>query len=110
MHYIEHSIGLCTESCTDNYRLCRFLVFMRSLAKSLNVHSTVFLKSYRVDSEAKEGVLIYPSTTLFGHRAELMHYIEHSIGLCTESSARQLQALYGVNAYEILSEIPKRRF
>jgi hypothetical protein len=31
MHYIEHSIGLCTELCTDNYRLCRFLVLMKSL-------------------------------------------------------------------------------
>jgi hypothetical protein len=43
------------------------LVLIKSLVKSLNVRSSVFLKSYRVDSETKEGVLIYPSTTLFGH-------------------------------------------
>jgi hypothetical protein len=30
---------------------------MKTLAKSLNVCSSVFLKSYRVDSETKEGVL-----------------------------------------------------
>ena len=58
-----HSIELCT----DNYRLCRLLVLMKSLAKSLNVRASVFLKSYRVDSETKEEVLIYPSTTLSGH-------------------------------------------
>ena len=67
MHYIDHSIGLCTELCTDNYRLCRVFVLMKSLNLSRNVRSSVFWKSYRVDSETKEGVLIYPSTTLFGH-------------------------------------------
>ena len=67
MHYIDHSIGLSTELCTDNHRLCRVLVLMKSLNLSRNVRSSVFLKSYRVDSETKEGVLIYPSTTLFGH-------------------------------------------
>jgi hypothetical protein len=65
MHYIEHSRGLCTELCTDNCRFCRFAALMKSLAKSLR--SSVFMKSYRVDSETKEGVLIYPSTTLFWH-------------------------------------------
>ena len=60
MHYIE----LCTENC----RFCRFLVLMQSLGKSLgNVRSSVFLKSYGADSETEEGVLIYPSATLFGH-------------------------------------------
>ena len=48
-----HSIELCT----DNYRLYRFLVLMKSLNPSRNVRSSVFLKSYRVDSETKEGVL-----------------------------------------------------
>ena len=58
-----HSIELCTDNC----RFCRFLVLMKSLNLSRNVRSSVFLKSYRVDSETKEGVSIYPSTTLFGH-------------------------------------------
>jgi hypothetical protein len=55
MHYIEHSIGLSAELCTDNYRLCRVLVLMKSLNLARNVRSSVFLKSYRVDSETKEG-------------------------------------------------------
>ena len=58
-----HSIELCTDNC----RFCRLLVLMKSLAKFLNVRSIVFLKFYRVDSETEEGVLIYPSTTLFWH-------------------------------------------
>ena len=57
MHYIGHFIRL--QSCVQNYRLCRVLVFM-------NVRYSVFLKSYRVDSETNEGVLIYPSRRCLG--------------------------------------------
>jgi hypothetical protein len=31
MHYIGHSIGLCTELCTDNYRLCRVSALIGTL-------------------------------------------------------------------------------
>ena len=58
MHYIEHSIGLCTETCADNYRFCIVLVLMESLAKSLNVRSSVFPKSYRVDFETIKGSIL----------------------------------------------------
>jgi hypothetical protein len=68
MHYIEHSRALCTELCTDNCRFCRFSALMKYLAKSLEKRTFYrILISDRVDSETEEGVLIYPSTTLFWH-------------------------------------------
>ena len=33
MHYIGHSIGLCTELCIDNYKLCRVSSLIGTLYK-----------------------------------------------------------------------------